>query len=179
MRVEPSKRRSAGERTGIGYQVSIPGRPRIIVGIFLLAWLGGWSVGGWSAAQTVLQKSRNGDVEWFLVFWLVMWLIGGLSALAVLAYMVAGKEVVTVQPGHLFVRLEVLGVGRSWDYDSTQIKHLRIAPPLPGRQQWSGSIAFDYGASTVRFARDIEEAEAATIITELTATGFLPSATVA
>jgi hypothetical protein len=163
----------------MGYQVSIPGRPQIFVGIFLLAWLGGWTVGGSSALQNVLQSWQRGHVEWFLVFWLIGWLLGELSVIAVLGYMAAGKEIITLEPGHLTVRLAVLGAGRSWQYENSQIKRLRIAAPLSGRQQWSGTIAFDYGASTIRFARDIEEAEAGTIIAELIATGLLSSATAA
>jgi len=177
MRVEPGKRRSVAQRAGMGYQVSIPGRPRVFVAIFLLAWLGGWTVGGWSALQSVLQNWRSGDVEWFPVFWLIGWLLGELSVLAALGYMAAGQEIITLEPGHLTVRLAILGIGRSRKYESTQIKRLRIAPPMSSRHQSSGTVAFDYGASTIRFARDVEEAEAGTIIAELMSTGLLPSAT--
>ncbi len=176
MRMEPSKRRSVLDRTALGYRVTIPGRGRIVVAIFLLAWLGGWSMGGWSAAQQALQSWQKGQTEWFLLFWLLGWIVGELGVLTVLAYMAAGTEVITLRPGELSIRLAVAGLGWSREYDTAQVRNLRIAPPISGRQQWAGQVAFDYGASTIRFARDVDEAEAAFIIAEMSATALLPYA---
>jgi hypothetical protein len=48
------------------------------------------------------------------------------------------------------------------------MRDLRYQPELgTGRGRKASQIAFDYGAKTVRFARDIEEAEAAELITRI------------
>jgi hypothetical protein len=50
---------------------------RYFVVIFLLAWLGGWTVGEYSVAKKVF----NGESNPFEIFWLIGWTVGGLFAL--------------------------------------------------------------------------------------------------
>lgn len=49
---------------------------RYFVGLFLLAWLGGWFAGFSSA----VSKLSSGQAPAFLVFWLVGWSLGGAFA---------------------------------------------------------------------------------------------------
>lgn len=46
---------------------------RYFAGLFLLFWLGGWTIGFWSALSTLL----SGKASAFLIFWLAGWTIGG------------------------------------------------------------------------------------------------------
>lgn len=46
--------------------------------IFLLAWLGGWTMGEYS----VIKQLLNGTANPFLIFWLIGWTVGGGFAIA-------------------------------------------------------------------------------------------------
>lgn len=50
---------------------------RYLIVIFMLAWLGGWAIGLYSVANTLL----SGDVNPFLIFWMIGWTVGGLMAM--------------------------------------------------------------------------------------------------
>jgi hypothetical protein len=52
------------------------GLMRYFVGLFLLAWLGGWSIGFGSA----VSKLAAGQAPAFLIFWLTAWTLGGAGA---------------------------------------------------------------------------------------------------
>ena len=179
IRVDPGKRRSKIEMAGSGYRLTVPGRLHPFLAVFLVAWLGAWTVGGVSVARITLEGTRKGNIDWFSTLWLVMWLVGEVSVAGTLAYMVAGLEALTLEPGCLSRSVSILGVGTTQEYDPLHVRNLRIAPASARSRQSLGIIAFDYGARTIRMVRDIEDAEAAVIIEELIATGLLPHATAA
>lgn len=174
MQVAPGARQSRVEQLGVATRVSIPSRLNAFVMLFLFAWLGGWTVGGLAAFRAVSSAFREGRTEWFIMFWLMAWTLGEVVVAWILLYMLGGAEVITVSPGSLTIRLAAFGLGRTWEYDSSQIRALRVVPNYVGPQRWSGSVAFDYGARTIKFARDIDEAEASMVVSDLVGSGFLP-----
>jgi hypothetical protein len=120
---------------------------------------------------------EGGEPTFFLIFWLLGWTAGGVFALYALLWLAVGKEIVSLRPGSLTIKLAVLGVGLTREYDLAHIKNLRVSPEPANPFGWSmsfwgiggGLIAFDYGAKTVRFAASIEEAEASQIVSDLEA----------
>jgi hypothetical protein len=88
---------------------------------------------------------------------------------------VAGRELVTLALAALKIRRHVFGVGLTREYDASQIRNLRVAPPVPTwrdpKRNWNafdhGMIAFEYGAKTVRFGAGVNQAKAATIVDEI------------
>jgi len=63
-----------------GYQtIIIPHKKasavRYLIGAFLLAWLGGWTAGFFSALTSLLSS-----IDMFLLFWLAAWTLGGAYA---------------------------------------------------------------------------------------------------
>jgi hypothetical protein len=78
----------------------------------------------------------------------------------------AGRERVMADAGRISVRQELFGLGWTRDYDAADVKRLRVSlePTAPNSYRRRGrSIAFDYGAKTVRFA-PVDEAEARSIV---------------
>lgn len=74
-----------GSKISIGYSgvhtdISIPhgsgGILRFFIGLFLLFWLGGWTMGFITAGREVL----SGDATAFIIFWLAGWSLGGVFA---------------------------------------------------------------------------------------------------
>ena len=106
-----------------------------------------------------------------------MWTAGGAFAMLAVAWSLAGREVVTLNPAALVIAHRVLSMGRVREYAVQEISNLRVTPqaydPFDFRSSmrlWGlggGPIAFDYGAATIRFGGSIEEAEAAVLVRRL------------
>jgi hypothetical protein len=108
----------------------------------------------------------------------------GLCSLAVLLWLVFGREILELHP-ELFIHQKlVFGVGGTWTYEVARIKNLRVdPPPPPARPRWDrdeawfgdelgvsgGLIAFDYDSWTYRCGTALNEAEAKQIIDRLAA----------
>jgi hypothetical protein len=56
------------------------GLMRYFVGLFVLAWLGGWTVGFVSVVRTLSSGGTPSGAYAFLVFWLAAWTLGGVWA---------------------------------------------------------------------------------------------------
>jgi hypothetical protein len=50
------------------------------IGLFVLAWLGGWVFGFGGAASQLAAGNTPGTAKGFLAFWLVAWTVGGVFA---------------------------------------------------------------------------------------------------
>ena len=158
-----------------GVVVLIPARRRWLAIPFLGFWLVGWAFGEVMVARQLLLGA--GPASAFLLVWLSLWTLGGAFAMTALAWSVAGREVVSVASRTFSVRREVLGIGRTWEYDADRVHNLRVSTGgldafsgSGGFRAWGlsgGPVAFDYGARTVRFGAGVDEAEAASVIREL------------
>ncbi|MDD5224203.1 MAG: hypothetical protein PHE84_09445 [bacterium] len=173
--VQPEKGRARIDDLGGEIRVTIPSRKNIPMLIFIIAWLGGWTVGGIFAAGQLFvslgDKSKGGP-EYFLAFWLLGWLVGEVMVFYSLAKGIAGKENITFTPEKLIINRQPFGFGYPKEYLISEVKNLRIrqddsfiykwANPFPG--SLNPRISFDYGMKTLGFAQDIDEAEAGYIV---------------
>jgi len=98
---------------------------KYFVVIFLLAWLGGWTMGEYSVAKKVL----NGDSNPFEIFWLIGWTVGGMFAIANIYFMVRPSR-----PEKLI-------------FDSYALQFKRGTPPFAGIN-WSRNRREDEKAAT-------------------------------
>lgn len=176
MKAAPALRRSTvREEPGL-FEIRIPTKANIFIVVFMLAWLGGWTMGEVSVISELLS-GRSGEGTGFMAFWLIGWTVGGGLAIYTVLWMIAGREVLRLMGDHLSIRREIFGVGRTREYDLSHVSNLRVASadpsPFWGPRTFPGMhpgiIAFDYGASTVRMGQSIDEAEALQITRELNA----------
>jgi len=162
-----------------GLTILVPAKKQWPALLFMCLWLGGWAMGEVAALRQVFFGESQGLPDAFLAFWLLGWTAGGLFAISTVLWMLAGSEKITLTPTALLIRKQILGLGSSTSYDLGQITALRVnrnfdqsgnrtgSLPTPGISKL-GTVAFDYGAATVRFAAAIEEGEAAMIVQRLT-----------
>jgi hypothetical protein len=54
---------------------------RYFIGLFVLAWLGGWVAGGGGALTRLLSRRTIDGASAFLALWLVAWAVGSVMAL--------------------------------------------------------------------------------------------------
>ena len=174
-RVEPATPRAHAADTPRGYEIVIPARRHLFVVLFLSVWLCGWAVGWTAAASELFSTEEIVKVDLFLAFWLTLWTIGGVAAVFALFWSLAGRQVVTLGPATLTIAHRLARFGRSREYDLEHVSNLRVSPLAYSADDvraraWGfggGSIAFDYGAATVRFGGAVEDAEAQMLVDEL------------
>jgi hypothetical protein len=156
----------------------IPSRKRAIVIGFLAVWLGGWSFGVLAVPHFLARP------DLFLAVWLLVWAVAECGTAAAFGYFLAGREIITLSPEALSIRLEIFGIGHTRAYQAAAIRALRPFRQrfLPGRRgsrellsDLGCCIAFRYGAETIGFGRGLSEADAREVVTELMATGVLPT----
>ena len=158
-------------RTTTGLEISIPAKLHLFVLLFLSVWLAIGGAVGYFVFRTLLTEP-----EVSVFFWLIFWTLPGGAALYICLWMIAGKEIITLQSGVLTIKHSLFGWVRVRAYDVRHVSHLRVDPEpydsegprlaavYPFR---TGPIAFEYGAKTIRFADGVSEAEAHEIVGEL------------
>lgn len=118
----------------------------------------------------------GGRPNLFLGVWLILWVFGGGMAIAQLAWMCFGIEVIEVDRKQLSVVKKALFYKSSREYDVKDIRNIRVVEYDTvghGRNRRDrrysirgGLINFDYGMKTIKFGVNIDPAEANHLISE-------------
>jgi hypothetical protein len=129
---------------------------------FLTFWLTFWTAGGIAA----LGYAVAGD-DWvgraFLVVWLCGWAFGECAVVVIIAWQLAGRELLTATPQGLEVRQEIGRFSRTKRYD-VPLVHDVTAAPCPTdeedrpRKDFCLKVAYD--ETTVRVGEGMGEREA-------------------
>jgi hypothetical protein len=173
----PSNGRARISQDFTALKIEIPSRKNWFVLIFFTFWLGGWFMGESFAIQEVFNSGVPFYENAFLLFWLGGWTVGGAFVILTILWQLIGKEIIIVSRGILKIEKSIRFVGLKKSYDIASIKNLTINP-VPQLSNWnnrrnssnvlnSGKIQFDYGMKTIKFANDVEEAEARMLLTKL------------
>ena len=154
--------------------VEIPTRRNWFIILFLGFWLCGWAVGEVMVPMKFLSSDVPTPFALFSVVWLGVWTLGGSFAMAIFAWMLAGREVITITRDLISIRRHVRRLGYTRIYEMAHLSRLRvdsqpysIFDPQMGLAFYGlagGRVAFDYGSSTVRFGNRIEEPDALRIL---------------
>jgi len=124
-----------------------------------------WLIGWWFGEKDVGSKVLQGQAGAFEFVWLVGWTVAGFACAFFFLRSLFGSDILLVRGSELSLNSRIFGVGFTRVYSITSVHNLRFTPGMTsGRSRTDSSIAFDYGAKTVRFARGIEEAEANALI---------------
>ena len=111
-------------------RITIPMRKRVFVLVFLLAWLGLWTVGGIAVGKQLRQKFNL-----FEAFWMYGWVMGEVMASYAVLRMVGGRDIVQIRNGAVELRKQAFGLGRSKQYSLSEnfallLLHLRLGFPV-------------------------------------------------
>jgi hypothetical protein len=109
---------------------------RYFVGLFLLAWLGGWFAGFSSA----VSKLSSGQADAILVFWLVGWTLGGAFTvyLAYRAFRPSVPESLRLMPNGVTYDSGIpplLHISRVTRFPPSGSAHSGSPPPFEGSSQ--------------------------------------------
>uniref|UniRef100_UPI003783A832 hypothetical protein n=1 Tax=Allosphingosinicella sp. TaxID=2823234 RepID=UPI003783A832 len=99
-----------------GEQIRIKARRNIFALAFLPFWLVMWTFGG---VMAITEFARTGEP--FLAFWLCGWAVGWLAVALIMAWMIAGAELIAVTAGDLEISHRLFGFGRARCYRGSDI----------------------------------------------------------
>ncbi|MCH4887409.1 hypothetical protein EZV73_07495 [Acidaminobacter sp. JC074] len=156
--------KSKVDYTEEGYRVEIPSKKNIFIIVFMCFWLAGWFMG----ETMVLMTMLSGEFVPFLLIWLIGWTFAGGFAIYIVLWLLFGKEVIVSNGQTLRISKEILGLGRSKEYDIRSIKNFKVHVESTsiyrrrGMEAYGllgGVLHFDYGMKTIRMGISIDEAE--------------------
>jgi hypothetical protein len=137
-----------------------------------------WSIGA-KTVFSLLTKHGDKSSDGFLVLWLLGWTFCGCYVVLTILWQLFGQELIIVEPGQLTHRIQLLGIARNRAFASNQVTRLRAIDSTASERRrqaaWNspffgravGTIAFDYGARTIRIAPSLDAAEGWQLIAKL------------
>ncbi|MFN8588398.1 MAG: hypothetical protein U0704_11440 [Candidatus Eisenbacteria bacterium] len=159
-------------------QFDMPGPRRPLMALALVAWFVGWAYGVVFMKQQFFSGAPFGLDRVFLLVWSGFWLAAGGWGATWLAWLVAGRERVTMDERALHLRKSVFGVGFTQTYPLSSITQLRtfgreVPPLLAAGLNFTGrgasGVRFCSRNRTVRFARALDELTARSVVETLRA----------
>lgn len=175
---KPSAGRSIISQNFQCLTIEIPAKKNWFAIVFISIWMLGWLAGEVFVFVAVFTSDQPLLANAFLLFWLIGWTVGGVMAFLMLAWQLGGKEIISLENNLLKIEKSIEGIGRKKFYDIHTIKNLSIQPTqdlgfwgksysinMPNIK--NGKIKFDYGMKTIKFADEIDEAEARMIMNKL------------
>ncbi|WP_312334487.1 hypothetical protein [Sphingobacterium sp.] len=180
------------DQTPNGYQITIPAKKHIPVIMFLSFWLVAWFVGVNFVGSPFLGdfydngNGGSGFDNLFSIVWLVLWIPGGLFVMKTLMWYLIGKEIILIDREQVSITRKNDIFFRTRIYDLKEAKNFHVEEEPFEFAFWGrrndlslfknrGSIRFEYGFKTIRFANDMDQAEANHILERLKSSGYLNS----
>jgi hypothetical protein len=156
-----------------GERIRVKARRNVFALAFLPFWLLLWTFGG---IMALAEFMRTGEP--FLALWLTLWAVSWVAVLLILAWMIAGAELIGVTGGDLEVAQSLFGWKHSRLYRGSEVRNLSAseAPPFFAQMQPSipflmkpkwGAVKFGYGGRTIYLAQGLDEAEGRMIVERL------------
>jgi len=153
----------------------IPSKKNWIALIFMTVWLVGWGAGEFFAIREIFNSATDLVATIFLFIWLIGWTVGGAVVFYFVLWQLIGHEIINIERGVLTLKKSVLGIGQARKYDIKSIKNMgiRFTHGVGGNNNKNmivkrgGKIKFDYNKKTIKFAKNIDEAEANSIVEKL------------
>lgn len=156
-------------------QIVIPAKKDGFMIFFLSVWLIIWAVAEVASPLALIGfKDEGAVIMTILILWMIIWTVVGFLTMFALLWNILGREVISVGRKHLSIKNDVLGYGRWRQYESSQIKALRVSKTKDAwgsldytMQCWGlfgGMLAFEYQNRTYRFGMGIEASAAREIL---------------
>ncbi len=144
-----------------GLGIHNPSRRLIPVILFLLLWLGGWSVGEYFALHEIFT-SGNIFSNLFLIFWVTFWTLGGLAAWTFVLWQLFGVEQLFVTAGAVVHEIGLWRLRRRRVYPIDTVSDFQLSGNAAAPNSTNSAISFQAGGKARRFGVSLskEEAEA-------------------
>jgi hypothetical protein len=128
---------------------------------FLTLWLTFWTLGGIAVFSALQGADRGG--RGFMLFWLCGWVVGECAVIVIIAWQLAGRELLTVMPQYLEVRREIRRFARTKRYDVGfvhDVEAARVPSDEDEKPRKDFCLRVSYGEKKVRVGEGMGEREA-------------------
>ncbi|PJZ75311.1 hypothetical protein [Leptospira neocaledonica] len=174
-------RRSKIEYLGDRIQITIPSRKNWLSIILQTFWLGGWLFGEIMVPAFLFVGPILSLEKLFMLLWLAIWTIGGGYVIYNIFWSLVGKEIITFSYDRLKIEKKIFQINFVKVYSMMDASDFRISTSSPSNAWYyrnyppylTGLISFDYGMKTIKFATEIDEAEAKYLLEEMQKNGFI------
>ena len=135
--------------------------------LFLLLWLGGWSVGEYFAVTEIMRKG-NILTDVFLLIWVTFWTIAGAACWWIVLWNLFGSERLFVTSGALVMSKGIGPLRRRTVCPVDSVANLRVSltPPDANSLQVAG-IELDADGRSRRFGIDFDATERSAVLQAL------------
>jgi hypothetical protein len=160
--------------------ITIPTKKNWLAIFPVAIWLAFWGMAEVFAISALFNQFTFFPGLIFFLIWITFWTFGGVMAFKSLLWNLIGKEIITVDQVSLTIDKKGALLFKKRMYDINQVKSIRVQEDDTsndgffsrrrtdfGFAAYEGTIRFDYGLKTIKFAVEIDEAEAKFIIEEL------------
>lgn len=171
MRFEEVTRSAVEHRDG-GLHFRLANKRNWFIALFILVWLGGWTVGG-SFGFRIFSADLPNEARLFTAFWMVGWALGWVAAASTVLWITMGAESVTANTAALTHTLHVGPLRYDRHYKPAELKNLMWRDGsggpafVQGRGTKPSAIVADYGAKSIEFLRGISQSEATNLLDKL------------
>lgn len=178
--------------TPSGYHIAVPAKKHLPIVIIFSLWLVGWilSIISVSSLLEDFYGTINGSLGFdgmFIMVWLAFWIAGGLFVMKTLIWYLIGQEIIIIDHEQISIARKNDLLFRQKIYDLREAKRFHVEEEPFEFVFWGrrndlsvfrnrGTIRFDYGLKTIKFANDMDEAEAKHILEKLRSSGYLTAA---
>lgn len=169
-------------------EIIIASQKNLFIVVFLCFWLCCWAMGEFFAIRSLINfpASTLIGARIFMLVWLCGWTFGGFFVFKTLLWKLSGKEIVEFNRHTIIITRSSYLFSKQKIYDLNEVRKIRAKEslnafgmnfPYKSFQDWglafNGTINFDYGLQTVKFAGLISEVEANHILDKLKVKGIL------
>lgn len=174
-------------------EIVVPSRKDWPAILFTGIWLGFWPVGIFFIVSQlfgiIVNFTNEGNqfiIPLFFLLVLTIWVVNGFFAIKAFFWGLLGKEIITIGQGQLAIFNKGLLFAKTQVYDLGEAKRFRAEETKDSEENsWrkrhkpfsaivvNGTIRFDYGKKTIKFAEALHEAEANYILGKLKAMRIL------
>lgn len=143
--------------------------------VFLVASSGVWVLGEKIIVSLILEMSVLQGYTFIFLLWFIGWTVAGFYIFLKLAWVVTGREVITISPDILKIEKRYIGIRRSKEYILKEIQDIQLEPNEALRHRrgiihsvfFKGFIRFNYRYKTIAFMNSVEEDEAVYILEQI------------
>lgn len=156
-------------KTADGIGVYNPTRRKIGLILFMIVWLGGWSVGEFFALTEIFGSGSPFAVDLFLLVWVTVWTFGGVIVWSVVAWQLFGVEKLFLIDGGGIVTERGFGpFTRRKVFPVEKVTEVGFAPPAPKRAADGflsrGKVRFMVDGKPAGFGIELDDKEAGQVV---------------
>lgn len=124
---------------------------------FLTTWIFMWSVGAYLVARDLFAAGGFAEVV-LLIVWLTTWIAFGMASALALAFVLDGREIITIDGNGISRRAEIFGIGYTRHWSTATVSNFRADKSF---------LSFDAQGKSVRTGTNLTKSSAERIAEEV------------